>query len=264
MIKFNSNLSIIGLDSSYTEGEDLIVSLYFNSKHTIISPKSVFDVIYMFNGFFNADDIKFSNFGHKDINSEKIIKAVLDYGIVSDYDVSQYSTAIKDRFYTAQNRMREYTVHFPQISNINVMIAVLLQKLCVKCVFYKDDFINSDDVSQNIYYKHKDIGKSFISVLKEEIGTQGIYFESSSFDMDKLNENKDIIVNSDYSNWIDSDKCIVINTWNYSKISFEDFRLFNYKKIDISDDLKPLTNGYILAIRSIDDMVYNLRSGSIS
>jgi len=216
----------------------------------------------MFNGFFNAEDINSTNFGHMDIEAGKIIKSILNYGIACDSDIAQSSSVSQDRFFTAQNRLRDYTVHFPKISNINVMIAVLLQKLCVKCVFYNDDFISFDDVARNIYYRHKDIGKSVLSVLIEDMGASGIYVEPSSFDKNQLNKNKNILVNSDFSDWIDYDACIVINTWNYVNARFEDFPLFN-QKIDVSDDLKQLIDGYILAIRSIDDMVYNVKSGSI-
>ncbi|WP_461256475.1 hypothetical protein [Treponema sp. R80B11-R83G3] len=258
MIKFNSDIRLIGVDGSYTEEKDLVLSLYFNTKHTIISPKSVLDVLYMFNGFFNATDIVSTNFGHKDIEANKIIEAVFNYGIVSDLDIDKSSMENQELLSIAQSQMQEYTAHFPRLSNINIMIAVLLQKLRVKCVFYNDSAIGADDMYQNIYYQHDDIGKS-VSLTLKEMGASNIYFEPFLFDKCKLSEDKIILVNSDSVNWVDSDKYIVINTWNYNKIHFEDFKLFNYKNIDVSDDLKPLIEGFILSTRSIEDMIYSIK-----
>jgi hypothetical protein len=137
------------------------------------------------------------------------------------------------------------------------MIAVLLQKLHVKSVFYNSATITKMDISQNIYYKSNDAGKDVATFIKNEMKIDTIYFAGSCFDVNNLNENVDIVVNSDVTNWFNIENYIVINTWNYKNVHFDRLNLLHCKT-DISDNLKELIDGYILATSSIVDMQYSV------
>jgi len=90
---------------------------------------------------------------------------------------------INNRYSQAKYKLITYTVHFPKISTVCVMIAAILKKMAVKTVFY----------------------------------------EKAEFNADNLNYYSDIIVNSDMNNWINNENCITINTWDYIHIRFDDF-----------------------------------------
>jgi hypothetical protein len=166
------------------------------------------------------------------------------------------------RYEYANNGLRGHIAHFPIVSNANVMTAVLLQYLDVKCVFYADDTINEGDIIQNAYYEADDDGKLVSYVLNGRMSLSNIQFVSDAFEKDKVEDGSSVIVNSDSSNWIDSDKCIVLNTWNYENSCFEDFTLLN-GAMDIPNDLKQLIEGYVIAIRTVDDMAYCLKDGVV-
>jgi hypothetical protein len=259
LISFNPNVRIVRIDGVYSEGDALRLSIYFNTQHEIILTKSALDIFFMLNGFFTASDITSSNFRHKDIDSSEIIDAMLNYGLITDFETGVGNS---DRFIVAKSKLHEYTVHFRQISNVNTMIAMLLQKLQVRCVFYNDDVISPECASRNIYFDRSDAGRYISSVLKDRLGASNISFENT-FNESYLFGDLHILVSSDSLNWIDSDRHIVINTWSYANTQFNDFSLFNKKDIDISDGLKFMVEGYISAVRSIDDMVYQINSGSV-
>ena len=85
-----------------------------------------------------------------------------------------------------------------------------------------------------------------------------VSFSSSLFNDAHMREDRDIIVNSNFMDWICSERCVVINTWNYKSIQFEDFKLFS-DRFDISKDLEILIQNYGLAIRAIADMIYSIK-----
>jgi len=238
MIKLKENVKLAEIKNTDNE-EDIILSFNkmpdITSYYCIVAPKNIFDIIFMFNGLFDIDDIKSPKIN--EFFNHKLIEETEDF--------------FPDHYTQAKN-LSGYTVHFPMISNINIMIATLLQKLKVKSVFYNDGIITQNDMNSNIYFEHDDIGKSVSTVLRN------INFVSYPFEETVLKENIDIIVNSDCTNWVNSDKCIVINTWNYKYIQFDNFKLFG-DKVAISDDLKTLIENYSLAIRAIDDMIYSIQ-----
>ena len=99
--------------------------------------------------------------------------------------------------------------------------------------------------------------------MQDELKIDTVCFSDLDFNMNNLNEDTDIIVNSDSTDWVNIENCITINTWNYKNTHFDDFKLFN-GKINISDNLKELVEGYILAVRSIDDMLYSVIGNLVS
>jgi len=114
-----------------------------------------------------------------------------------------------------------------------------------------------------IYFEASDVGKSLVAFLRDEKRINTICLSDSEFNLHGLNEKADIIVNSDATDWTGHDGCITINTWNYPNTYFDDFRVFN-GKINVSDGLRSLVEGYILATRAIDDMLYSVIGGVIS
>ena len=259
VIGFRSDIRVTAIESSYTEEDaSLVVSLNFNTMNTIISPKSIFDVIFMINGQFSINDITSRNIGHMDIDSKKILDELLDLGIVREYSMD-----LPSKYIPVNDILENYIVHFPKMTNINVMIAVLLQKLRVRSFFYESGVITQNDVAQNIYYKPNDIGKNIIAFLQNEMKINTVDLFDSPLDIETLKDEKDIVVNSNVTNWVDPENGIVINTWNYLNAHFEDFQLFN-GKLDVSDDLKELIDGYVLAVRSTYEMLYSVKEGQFS
>lgn len=262
MIKFKPNVRVVGVDSAYSEGDDMRLGIYFNTKNTVIAPKPVLDILFMFNGLFTSSDILSSSLGHKDIESKKIVDTMFEYGIISESETAEADSESRKRFLTAQKRLQDYTVHFRQVSNVNITIAMLLQKLNVTCVFYEDATISDVDSNENIYFERVDVGSAVSSVLKARQGVSNIIFKTSN--EYNLNGDNHVLISSDPLNWTDSESAIVINTWNYSKSQFLDFMVFNEKDCDVSNDLKPLIEGYVCAFRSVDDIVYHILNGTVA
>jgi len=253
MIVFNPNARIKKINGSYTKGADLVVNLYFDSGNILNSPKSIFDMIFMLAGQYSTDHITTVNVGHTDIDSKEVLNMLSNWGIVR-----QISTGLCDALSQARDKLGGYTAHFPIMSNINIMIAVLLQKMHIKSIFYDcTTTIAEKDVNRNIYYKVGDVGKNIASFIKNEMRIDTIHFADSNFNVSNLNKNVDIIINSDVTNWFNIEGYIVINTWNYKNVQFDHIKLFN-KETDISEDLKELVDEYILATRSIVDMQYSV------
>ncbi|MCL2442646.1 MAG: hypothetical protein FWD13_04180 [Treponema sp.] len=227
-----------------------LIDVCFSTENTVSSTKTIFDALYMLNGLFTIKQITSSYIGLCGIDAEKLLGDLTKWEII--HEISNGS-----RYIQAKEKLRNKTVHFPLISNINVMIAVLLQKMRVKTVFYENKTITQNDVIQNIYYNDNNIGKDIISFLQNELKIDTVFHADTDFNIDLLNEDIDIIVNSDSTDWINAENHIVINTWNYHNSHFKDFKLFN-GKINVSDELKPLIEGYILATRSVDDILYSV------
>ena len=247
MIILNPTAKIISVSRSDIGNSDTCIKLCFNTAYSIISHKSILDLIFMLNGLFNTNDIYVKNTGHTDIDTRSIVKEFLQHSIVVEDQHDKVSTDIF-----------KYTVHFPTISNVNTVIAVLLQKLNVKSIFYHDSIVDQKDVYENLYYKRDDIGKSVSTIMKNIMNLKTISFATSIFDEKHMINDKDIIVNSNCTDWIDSDQCAVINTWNYKNVQFENFEIFS-NMLDISDDLNVLIQDYSMAIRAIFDMIYSVK-----
>ena len=97
----------------------------------------------------------------------------------------------------------------------------------IKVVFYENKIIDQNDITENIFYKSADIDKDTILFLQEEMKIDNVYLANSYLTLDKLNENVDIVVNSDITDWINIENCITINTWNYRYAHFSDLNLLN-------------------------------------
>jgi len=258
MIAFRPDIRIIGVDSLHTEGVNSVIRLHFNTGHTFIAPKVILDIIYMLNGQFTVEHITTKNYIQMNIDSKKVLDEFSSWGII--YELSTYSS---NRYIQAKDKLLNYVIHFPKMSNINNIIAFLLQKMCIKTVFYENRSITQNDVNENIYFNFDDIGKNILSFMQDKNNIDTVYLSDSSFNTNNLNENTDIVVNPDRSSsWDINKKCIIINTWNYHKIHFDDFKVLN-DKINVSDNIKKMTEEFILAIRSVDDMLYSVIGGVV-
>ena len=239
MFKLKTNVKLSGIKGDNSE-ESII--LYFTkgsdiqTKYCISASKDIFDTIFMFNGRFDVDAIQHDK-----------VKEFLGHGLLEESKLSFSENYNKIK----QLSSYSYTAHFPLISNINIMIAIFLQKLKVRSIFYSDRIIDSQDIENNIYYNLDDIGKYSSEIL------ENINFVSYDFKESDLKYDTDIIINSDYTDWINSDKCIVINTWNYKHTQFDNFKLFTDNAI-ISDNLKQLIENYKLAVQAVNDIIYSI------
>ena len=202
----------------------------------------------------SVDDIEVRfNTGHSVVGLKSILESI--YMQNADLDGS---------YIQAKEELRSYTVHFPKLSNINVMIAVLLGKMGVKAVFYENAAINEHDINQNIYYTADDIGKDIIAFLRNEIALGTVYYAESTSNFDDFGD-MDIVVNSDANDWINNERGITINTWNYRYTNFDDFKLFRTDdgRVTVSEELRPLVTAYVLAVRSIGDMLNSIREPAV-
>ena len=248
MICFKPDVRIIDIYSV----ESGKLSINFNTKNNIIAPKSILDLICMFNGQFNIEHIINRNVVHMDIDLKRVLNMFINWGIIHES-----FTDFNNKYIQAKDKLSNYIVHFPRMSNINIMIAVLLYKMRVKTIFYENGIITKNDVYKNIYYKFDDIEKDIGSFIQYELKIDTVSFLDSGFNSNNLNENIDIIVNSDVIDWASNGNGITINTWNYKHTHFNDFKIFN-EKINLTNDINMLVEDYILAVRSVDDMLYSI------
>jgi len=227
-MKLNENIKITGVKGSNTEKNILIML----GEHGIVAPKIIFDFIFMLNGLFDEGEI--------DINFES---AEAFFWIPLTEKKSEQCINMRN--------LREYTAHFTTASSTSVMLCLLLKKFGVRSIFYGDATIRREDIINNIYYTDKDEGKSVSQFLKD------IEFLRTDFDTTFVPHSKSIIINSDAANWKNSDRCTVINTWNYKNIQLDKFKLFSHKA-DISQSLKSLVENYNSATQAIYDIIYTI------
>ena len=251
-VVFKPNVRITCVDGLCTEDANSTMRVHFNTGRYLAIPKSALGVLYLLNGHFTVEQI--TNF---DSASKEVLDKLSILGLVIEQ-----SADFNNNYIHAKNKLINYAVHFPKMTNINIMMAVLLQKLRVKTIFYESNTITQDDINQNIYFNFNDVGKATISFLQDENKVDTVCFSDCAFNLNDLNKNIDIVVNSDVSDWVDSESCITINTWHYSNTYFDDFSIFNCK-VNISDNLKALVEGYILAIRSVDDILHSVAGGVV-
>ena len=253
MVMFKPNVRITAVDGSYNEDLDSPICVRFNTGHAIVAQKPVLGVLYLLNGHSTVEQITAADFVLADVSPKEIINDLLNWEIIYEIPAD-----LNDGYIKTEEILRNYVVHFPKMSNINTMIAVLLHHMHVKTVFYNSDIITPNDTAQNIYFKYDDIGRDVISFIQNRMKIDTVCLENSDLNSDDLEINTSIIVNSDDNVWVNDDNFITINTWNYQSTRPDDFKLFN-GKVYISDTLKGLVGGYILAIRSVDDMLNSVR-----
>lgn len=109
------------------------------------------------------------------------------------------------------------------------MLSVFLHRFHIESIFYENGIIEKDDIRRNIYYSQDDIGVDIFSYLHNKMKIDTIRLSSSPLNMENLTNSNSVIVNSDFSSWIDAECCITINTWNYRNAGFVGFQLFNGK-----------------------------------
>ena len=251
MIAFRPGVKITCIDSVNTDSMGLSIHLHFNTGYNLIAPKSIFDLIYMLNGQFTIEHIETSSVGHTDLNSKEILDDFFRWGIIHEIPVVSGDKCIQGK-----NKLCGYTVHFPKISNINITLAMFLQKICVKSCFYDNKTISQCDVNQNIYINSNDIGKNIVSFLRDEMKIDTIEFSPSILNEENLCENCDIVVNSDVTDWINSENCIIINAWDYYNAQSDDSRFI--QKDCAVENMKALMDEYLMAIRTVDDIAYSV------
>ncbi len=215
-------------------------------------------MIFMLNGRFSIEDIISSYTGHTDISSIEIINEFLKWGIITSSLPNPCS--LQDEIKTNNLGI---TVHFPKISNINVIISMFLQKSRTKCVFYEDEIIGNEDINRNIYYENSNIGENKLTILRNKTGNDNVYLSKFAFATAVLTDEYDIVVNSDKKDWIDSERSIIINTWNYHHSRFEGSKIFE-GDINISPNLAELVDNYVLATRSFEDIIHSIQGGQYS
>jgi hypothetical protein len=240
MFAFRPNVRITDIAGSITENGDLVLQMRFNTEdHLFLLPKSALDLFYMLNGQFSIWNIIAGS-----TDPEKAISGIIRHLDISPKETLQLfdefikrnivyeffpDEKINDRYIHAPSTLSKYIAHFPKMSNINITIAIVLQKIGVKSIFYDNNVITENDVNANIYFKSGDTGKNIIPLIQDKMKIGTVFYVDTDFNIKQLNKNTNIIVNSDSTDWIDAENHIVINTWNYRNARFEDFKLFNGK-----------------------------------
>jgi len=105
----------------------------------------------------------------------------------------------EERYIQARTVLGDYTVHFPQNSNIGIITAELLEKMGIK------------------------------TICHEQYGC--------TFDMTDLCETTDIVVNANADHWFSNYNGITINTWDYRHVKFHDFVTFISDDLKLSHPL---------------------------
>lgn len=250
VIAFKPNVIVKKADCLYEDGTLSDIRMRFNTGHTLVVPKSIFGMLYLLNGHFTVEQITAINVGLKDADLIKVLDVLFYYGLVYEF-TADYN----DMYVQAQDKLRNFTAYLPKMSNVNMMIAVLLYIMRVKAVFYGNGTVTQNDIDTNIYYKSEDVGKNIILFMQDDMRIDTVHFADSGYSEDNLNKN--IIVNSDAADWVNIENCIMINTWNYQNILFRDFELFNGKQ-NTPDDIKKHIAKFVLAIRSVCDMLHSV------
>jgi len=251
LISLKPNIKISQISNIGEEKYDY-VKLQFNIGDYLIYPKSIFDFIYLLSGHFTTEQIISKSLTLRDLKANQLIDDFFSKKLIFECGITDNEHSINAK------KLSKYTVHFPKLTNINIMIAILLQKNNVNSVFYEKKTISSSDVVENIYFYNNDIDKDIGTALKYDIGIKTITLSESDFTIDILNPVNDIIVNSNTDDWIEANDFIIINTWNYQKYFFSNFdNLFEAEYIDYS--FKTALDGFILSTRAIDDMIFSVK-----
>ena len=140
MLAFSPGVRITNIGNESEKDVCTVIRLCFDTGNTLVSSKSVFDLIHMLNGHFTAEHIIGDSVWSAGSDSKKVLDELLSWKILRELPENSNS-----RYTQAKGRLSDYVAHFPRISNVNVMMAVLLRKLRVRAVFYEDKAITQDD-----------------------------------------------------------------------------------------------------------------------
>ena len=251
MFVFMPGVRIIEADTIIDTEINSILNIKFNVGHNIVAHKSILDFMFQLFYPFSFDQVKIHNRFIKDICFEQILGNLKQYKIIDDIHATSNNMLLNEK-----KELHNYVVHFPEISNSGIIIAVLLSKYNLNINFYHDKVISNNDVQDNIYFSDDDIGMTMISVLRNKLGMTNINLLNTDFSLNAICNDITIIVNTDYNKWVDNDNYKIINTWNYTNTNTDRLSLWKYK-INISNDIQNLFLNYIIALRSIGDILYS-------
>jgi len=252
VIALKPDVKIKKIERLFLNDTDSYIRVRFNTGNTISMSTPLLAVLSLLNGHFTVKQAVAGSTGCICADSKHLLDELSCLGLV--YELSaNYS----DIYMQANDRLRNYVVHFTSMSNINMLISAILHKMSVKSIFYEDAKIAQGDIVMNIYYEENDVGKSVISFLQHELQNDTTMFVDASINTVKLNTDSDIIINSDSNNCVSIENCITVNTWNYRNIHFRHFELFD-SNIHLSENLKMSIENLNLAIRSVCDILHSV------
>ena len=161
MFAFKPGVRITGVEGFCVEGETAAIHLRFNTGHIYTAPKIILDTVYMLNSNFPVEHMTVGGTEQTNIDSQKVLNDFFAMGIL---DECSFDT--DNEYVQAICNMKDYIVHFPKISNVGIMAAVLLKYIGTKAVFHENRTITNLDETQNIYFNFCDIGKNIIFSYK--------------------------------------------------------------------------------------------------
>lgn len=260
MIKIKDDVKIISIDGIYSDNKNVILSIYLNTKNTIIAPKSFLNSLFLFNGLHKREDVErimALEWGTQ--KSKSYIQEFIDWKIIEESAVTKY--CVKQNGIDFLGLLSKSRVYLDETSNLSLLVAALLCQIGVNEIcFSSDKSIDIEDIQKNLFLSEKDIGKNFSDVVRNidyNDKTKIIYNSTYPDDFAK----DDVVVHFSQNRMEDQNSYLLINAWDYKSIANYGFELFR-GNINISSEIQAMVLEYLWAVRIYEDILFSIGNGT--
>ena len=255
MLKFHDDLHIVGIDASYTDEKEDMISIYFNNKISWVVPKKYLSLFLLYSS----------------TNSTELI-----YDLMTDYDSFRTDYCYKFLGKTMSegifeevheqdsgllNKASKTKIIITDCDGLAITIsqALLLLGYDVTILDKNHDVISSELVKESLFLGKTNVGQKKSDVIS---GLKCKYRFAKVVDCIDGKDilNYDIIINTQVSNFTENLNVPVINSWDYSKLAVNN-RMFS--DADVDDAVKPMINSLLIAIEVCKDVANCVLQGTV-
>ena len=253
MLKINDNVKIKGFDYSYSDLNKESISVYLNTRNTIISSPRILLVLAGLNGTMTENEWMEWSTKLLEISQDKaqnILDEFRNWKILYDIEDYPYSNAqINHADFKAKNESQ--TILIQKINSVTEYIVCFLHMFELKNVsFSKDISINEELTNNSLFFSSQDIGKSFVETLKSKL-------QSGFITLNNFSDEFTIVIDP-ASNCSDDDK-LSFSTLHYANIK-------KFGECKVFDEVKHssmVINNICNALHLAEDILYSIHNGTV-
>lgn len=253
MLKINDNVRIKSFDYSYSDFDNQLISIYLNTRNTIISSPRILLVLAGLNGVMTK--IEWLDWTTRILNisqrsTQDIIDEFAGWNILLDVENPPYSNLpISHIDFLAQNQAQ--TILIDDINFVTEYIVCFLHMFGLENVhFSKDVIINEKLTINSLLFSCQDVGESFVETLKSKLQSDSITLTSTI--------NKFSIVIDPTSNYLCNEN-LSFSTPHYANIK-------NFGECNVFDEVKHssmMIDNICNALHLVEDILYSIHNGTV-
>ena len=253
MLKINNNTKIRSFDYSYSDFNNRLISIYFNTRNTVISSPKILIALAGLNGAMTENE--WLNWSSKLLSipqskSQHILDEFREWGILHSIDNHPYSNKqINHSAFKEKNKTQPILIC--DINPVTEYIVCFLQMFGFENISFLNDMtIDEELVNNSVLFSSQDIGKSFTKTLNFQL-------DNNSDPTNRKIDEIQILIDP-------KNNCSDNDTLTFSSLHYSNMKKFG--ECRVFDEIKQsstLIRNICTAIYLVEDILYSIHCGTV-